>query len=186
MRLSPHDVERARPAFEAADIVVAQLEVPSETVLRTISLAKELGKRVLLNPAPAPSSSLSLHGVDVLTPNEVEAAMLLGWPLDASFDAKRAALALMEKHALGAVIVTLGEKGAVVVMPEGAEEIAPIPVQAVDTTAAGDCFTGALACALGEGRDLISAARFANAAAAISVTRLGAQPSMPIRDEVSG
>lgn len=184
-RVSPADVDGARPAFESADVVVLQFEVPVETVARAIALGKNLGKTVVLNPAPAPDLPTDfLRGVDVLTPNEHEAAHLLGRDLTAEFDAVEAAQALL---ILGsrAVVLTRGANGAVVATPDNVAEIPGRLVDAVDATAAGDCFTGALAVGLAEGNDLVNAARFANAAAALSVTRIGAQASLPTREEVS-
>jgi ribokinase len=184
MRLTPEDVRAALPAIEAADVVVLQLEIPLETVSCAIGLAKEREKIVILNPAPAAKVPEGfLRGVDVLTPNAVEAAMLVGRECDGSVDCAQAARALLEEG-VGAVVVTLGEKGALAATPDRIQEIPPRRVKAVDTTAAGDCFTGALACALGEGRELGQAVYFANAAAALSVTRMGAQTSIPTRQEV--
>ncbi len=183
-RLTHDDVERARPAFAAADVVVLQLEIPVETVARAVSLARELSKTVVLNPAPVQTLPDGLlRGVDVLTPNEHEAARLLGEDLDGTFDGVRAARGLLQSG-VGAAVVTLGPNGAVAVTGSQVHLIPARRVQPVDTTAAGDCFTGALAVALGEGRDLAAASHFAAAAAALSVTRFGAQASMPHRQEV--
>lgn len=185
-RLRPEDVDAARPAFAAADVVVLQLEVPLETVGRAISLAREVGKQVILNPAPAADLPAGfLEGVTVITPNEVEAAMLLGWPMDKPLDGEEAARALLDRG-VSAAVVTLGPQGAAVATSGRTWRVEALPVQPVDTTAAGDCFTGALACALGEGQEIGAAVAFANAAAALSVTRPGAQPSMPTRQEVEG
>lgn len=183
-RLRPEDVDAARPAFEEADVVVVQFETLLETVIHVLRLAKQMNKRAILNPAPARTLPEGfLRGVDVITPNEIEAAMLLGRPPDESSDPVEMAQALLGRG-VGAAVVTLGRQGAVAVTPDRARQIAPFRVKAVDTTAAGDCFTGALACALGEGMGLEAAARFASAAAALSVTRPGAQSSMPHRGEV--
>ncbi len=182
--LTPEDVEAARPAFAAADVVVIQFEVPLRTVAAAIGLAKALGKMAVVNPAPAlPLPEGFLQGVDVLTPNEGEAAALLGQPLNEDFDGREAARALLEKG-VGAAVVTLGPLGVAAATRERDFYAPPRTVKAVDTTAAGDCFTGALACALGEGMELGPAIHFANAAAALSITRMGAQPSMPSRQEV--
>ncbi len=185
--LAPADVEAARPAFEQADVVVLQLEVPILTVAYAIRLAKDLGKRVILNPAPATAlPSGFLNGVDVLTPNEIEAAMLLGAPPGADFQPAAAARALL-KEGVGAVVVTVGAEGAIIVEAERSDRIVRVkshPVIPVDTTAAGDCFTGALAVGMAEGMLLAEAAGFANTAASVSVTRLGAQASMPSRNDV--
>ncbi|MGC8667575.1 MAG: ribokinase [Chthonomonadales bacterium] len=183
-RLSPADVDAARPAFEAASVVVLQLEIPLDTVTRAIELAKELEKTVLLNPAPVPSQPLPMAGVDVVTPNEVEAAMLLGHSIQSPYEARDAAVALVRRLGVGAAVVTMGARGAVVATMDRVQEIPGKKVNAVDTTAAGDCFTGALATALGEGMALGPAAHFANAAAALACTRVGAQASMPYRNEV--
>ncbi len=183
-RLSPADIDAALPAIEDADVVVLQFETPLETVQHAIRLAKELGKTIIVNPAPArelPAGFLS--GVDVITPNEVEAAMLLGLAPDEALDGADMARRLLVLG-VGSAIVTLGGEGAICGTPGCVQRIPGRRVIAVDTTAAGDCFTGALACALGEGQELGPAISFANAAAALSVTRFGAQTSMPIRSEV--
>lgn len=183
-QLSPADVEAANQAFTEADAVVVQFETPLETVAHVIALAKQSAKRVILNPAPAQSlPSGFLNGVDVITPNEIEAAMLLGWSPDAPFDASEAAVQLRQLG-VGTAIITIGEGGAVVADAEGVRQIPGYLVQALDTTAAGDCFTGALTVALGEGEAIGVAVAFANAAAALSVTRLGAQTSIPTRADV--
>jgi ribokinase len=183
-QLTPQDVDAALPAIRSASVVVLQLETPLETVEYAIRLAKREGKQVILNPAPARDLPFGLlDGVDILTPNEIEAAMLLkmadGLPLDPSI-AGQALLRLGP----ASIIVTIGAEGAIVAKLEGSTHVPALKVEAVDTTAAGDCFTGALACALAEGKKLSDAARFAAAAASLSVTRLGAQSSMPTRAEV--
>jgi ribokinase len=182
--LAPEHVDAARAAIEAADIVVLQLEMPMETVERAVMLATELGVRVILNPAPAaPVPEHILRQVDVITPNEFEAATMLGRPIDERFTAAFAARDLLGKG-VKSVVVTLGAQGAACATGDRTQEITGMRVDAVDATGAGDCFTGALACALGEGKDLGVAVHFANAAAALSVTRMGAQASMPRREEV--
>lgn len=183
-RLSPEDVDAARPAFQAASVVVLQLEIPLNTVTRAIELAKELDKTVVLNPAPVPAQQFPMAGVDVVTPNEVEAAMLLGHSIQSPYEARDAAVALVRRLGVGAAVVTMGSRGAVVATMDRVQEIPGKKVTAVDTTAAGDCFTGALATALAEGMALGPAAHFANAAAALACTRMGAQASMPYRNEV--
>lgn len=184
--LLPTDVDRARDAISVADAVVLQLEIPADTVAHTVDLAKSLGVRVVMNPAPLrPVSPEVVRKVDVLVPNQHEAAGLLGRTGDGDrLDPKAAAEQMM---ALGvqAVVITLGSAGAYAAAGDRAEFIEAVRVNAVDTTAAGDAFTASLACALAEGTDLFDAARFASRVAAISVTRMGAQPSMPTRDEVS-
>jgi ribokinase len=183
-RLSPDDVDRAEAAIRAAEVVVLQLEVPAATVLHAIRLAKRHGRRVILNPAPAgPAPDEALAMVDFLTPNETEAEMLLGGGAAGLGGIAATAERLRAKGA-GTVIVTLGREGAFVVGPEGSFHVPGRHVEAVDTTAAGDAFTGALACAVGEGQELRASLEFATAAAALSVTRIGAQPSLPDRAAV--
>jgi ribokinase len=182
--LSPADVERHEALLSEARVVALQLETPLSTVEHATARAHALGKTVVLNPAPARPLPLSLLAcVDFLVPNEIEAGMLTGRKVDgveAAIEAARALCALGPKS----TIVTLGERGAVVVTPQGAEHVPAKPVRAVDTTAAGDTFIGGLCAALARGRDLGSCVRYAQAAAAISVTRPGAQPSIPYAREV--
>lgn len=178
--LTPADVDAARDTISGADAVILQLEIPEETVAHTVNLARSLGVRVVLNPAPIrPISEEVLAKVDVLVPNEHEAAGLVGAELEPPTCARRV-LAL----GAGAVVITLGARGAYAADARGGCFVEALKVQAVDTTAAGDAFTASLAFALAEGRDLIDAARFASRVAAISVTRMGAQSSMPSREEV--
>lgn len=183
--LSTEDVDRAREAIAEADALVLQLEIPAETVAHAVEVAKSVGTRVILNPAPIrPVSPEVLGRVDVLTPNQHEAAELVGLAgCGADLDPKPAAGKL---RALGVetVVITLGSKGAFV-SSGGTEQIIPAEqVKAIDTTAAGDAFTASLACGIAEGLSVMDAARFAAKVAAISVTRLGAQCSMPSREEV--
>lgn len=184
MCLTPEDVQRAEEAIAKADVVLAQLEVPIPTVVRTADLAHRYSRRMILNPAPAPSHPLPeelLRHVDILTPNETEAQSICKAPDYSSPEAMGQAL-----RALGVpvVIITLGGEGALVQDESGPRRLPAYPVQAIDTTAAGDAFAGALAVALAEGKGVEQAVQFAQRAAAISVTRLGAQPSLPYRAEV--
>lgn len=182
--LSPRDIEAAARRIAAAEVLVMQLEIPLETVVRAAEIAAQHAVRVILDPAPAqPLSRELLRNVDWLTPNEHEAEQLTGIAVTDAASAARAAEAL-RKEGAGGVIVTLGAGGALVSSNELTGAVPGHPVEAVDTTAAGDCFNGALAVALAEGAPIDRAVRFANAAAALSVTRLGAQPSVPTRPEI--
>lgn len=182
---------QVRAAFEqlgAFDLLVMPLETPLDTIVTAAKLAHAAGARVILNPAPAQRLPPELlENVDLLIPNEHEAAFLTGIEIHSQQDARQAAAALLRSGPRG-VIITLGSRGAVLAtaaQPESTFTAVPaFHVQPVDTTAAGDGFVGAFAVALGEGQDLPAAARFASAAAAISVTRHGAQPSLPTRAEV--
>ena len=181
--LGPEDVRRASPAIRGAATVVCQLEVPVETTLEAFRIAKASGIRTILNPAPAvplPDALLAL--TDVCVPNEPEAAQLTGRPVTGQAEAERAGRWLLGRGPR-AVIVTLGAAGALVVDEGGATQIPPIPVEAVDPTGAGDAFIGSLAVFLAEELSLRTAARWANALAALSVTRIGAQDSLPRRAE---
>ncbi|MDD8027542.1 MAG: ribokinase [Acidobacteriota bacterium] len=183
--LSPADVRRAEPAIAAAGAILLSLEVPLNTVMAAALIAVRRGTPVFLNPAPArPLPAGLLKMVSVLTPNEGEAELLTGVRIDGDEAASRAAGRLLRRGVRRAVVITLGRRGAFVAGDGLRRRIAGFRVRAVDSTAAGDIFNGALAVALAEGRPLESAVRFAHAAAAISVTRPGAQPSAPCREEI--
>jgi len=184
--LSAADIESVRDAYAGARCALFQLETPLETVETALRVSRAAGATTILDPAPAqrlPASLLAL--VDILTPNESEACLLLGRePRRIGLDeAPELADAL---HGLGpkAVILKLGDAGCYYSGPEGTAAAEGFSVQAVDTTAAGDTFNAAFAVAIAEGQAVAEALRFANAAAAISVTRLGAQASIPARVEV--
>jgi ribokinase len=185
-RLSVADVDAAAEPFAAADVVLMQLESPLETVEAAVRKAEESGKPVILNPAPArPLDERLLTGVAVLTPNETEAELLSGTSVRDD-DGVRDAAARLRARGPRTVIVTLGERGVYALAPDFEGFVPAFRVEAVDTTAAGDVFNGVLAVALAEWRPLADALRFAQAAAAISVTRPGAQPSAPTRAEIEG
>lgn len=182
--LSPADVEAAEARIAAADYVLMQLEIPMETVLRGIEVAARYGVRVILNPAPAaviPDEVLAR--LDLITPNRSETELLTGLKIAGVNDALAAA-EWFRARGVKRVAVTMGCNGALVMDASAAEFIPAYRVEAVDTTAAGDVFNGALAVALAEGRTLGAAARFAAAASSIAVTRQGAQRSIPQREEV--
>lgn len=182
--LLPGNVAAAESAFREADAIVLQMEVPLPTVRATLDLAERHGKPVVFNYAPVRSRELAVDGkMTTLIVNEIEAADLTERPVRTPDDAEEAALNLLG-YGPQLVVVTLGAAGSVVVSAELRAHIAAFPVTAVDTTAAGDIFCGAMAVALAEGRAPESAVRFASAASAISVTRMGAQPSAPTRSEI--
>ncbi len=184
-RLSPADVDARQDDLAAARAVVLQLETPLATVEHAARRARALGKLVVLNPAPARALPPSLVAcADLLVPNELEAAALVGARVASPLDAAEAGRRLRGAGA-GAVLVTLGAQGVVAVTDREARHHPAPRVEAVDTTAAGDTFIGGLCAALVGGRPLAAAIAFAQAAAAISVTRPGAQPSIPRLREVS-
>jgi ribokinase len=181
MRLSPADVDAAEAAIAAADALLLQLESPLETVTRAAEVARTHRVTVILNPAPArplPAALLSL--VDVLIPNESETSLLTGMPVGDQAEAETAAVALRESG-VGTVILTLGDRGALLAREGETERFPAFDVTPVDTTAAGDAFVGGFAVALAEGQSLAEAVRWGNAAGALATTKLGAQPSLPNR-----
>ncbi|WP_199636355.1 ribokinase [Serratia sp. PAMC26656] len=182
--VTPDYLARYQQRVIEADALLMQLESPLETVMAAARLAKQHQTQVILNPAPArelPDELLSL--VDMITPNETEAQRLTGIAIANDDDAARAAQALHDKG-IGTVIITLGSRG-VWLSENGNGKLVPgFKVKAVDTIAAGDTFNGALVTALLEGKTMADAVRFAHAAAAIAVTRPGAQPSVPWREEI--
>lgn len=182
--LTPAEIDEAAELIRVADMLMLQLETPLDTVLRAAEIAAEAGVPVMLNPAPAqPLSDKLLKCVTYLTPNETEAELLTGIPVQDEASARKAAeklLAVGAKH----VIVTLGAKGAQITSPTGTVTIPSTPVEAVDTTAAGDAFNGGLAWSLAGGMLLEEAVRQACLVGALSATRLGAQPSLPTSEEL--
>ena len=182
--LSATDVKKAKANIADAGMLIMQLETPLETVQAAADLAAKAGLHVILNPAPARAlPDELLKKISIITPNETEAELLTGINVDSDQAAAQAADKLLARG-VKTVIITLGSRGAFVV-GDGVRKLVPgFKVKAVDTTAAGDTFNGALAVALVEGQTLTNAVRFANAAAALSVTRLGAQTSVPTRKEI--
>ena len=182
--VTPDYLARYQQKVIDADALLMQLESPLETVIAAASLAKQHQTQVILNPAPArelPDELLAT--IDMITPNETEAQRLTGIAVNDDNDAARAAQALHDKG-IATVIITLGSRG-VWLSENGNGKLVPgFKVKAVDTIAAGDTFNGALVTALLEGKNMADAVRFAHAAAAIAVTRPGAQPSVPWREEI--
>jgi ribokinase len=182
--LSPADVRKAAGAFRKAQVILLQLETPARTVDAAVDLAAAAGVPVVLNPAPArPLPSRLLQGVHVLTPNEGEAELLTGVKVVNEAAAASAADALLARG-VRSVVITMGSRGAFVAAGNVRQLVRGFRVKTSDATGAGDVFNGALAVALAEGAPLLDAARFGCAAAAISVTRFGAQPSAPRRREI--
>ncbi|MBI1735149.1 MAG: ribokinase [Candidatus Rokubacteria bacterium] len=170
--------------FEWAQVVVCSLEIPLTAVVAALGEARRRGVTTILNPAPAPPAGVDFWRlVDVATPNGTEAGRLSGLRVSDASSAREAAASLRLRGAT-AVMVTLGEDGVLAVTAGGTRHIPAFPVSAIDTTAAGDAFNGALAVALAERQPPERALRFACAAAALTCTRRGAQPSLPMRDEV--
>ncbi len=184
-RLTPAHVKKAAKVIRGAHTLLMQLETPLPTIQAAAEIAAKAGVRVILNPAPAQALPAELlRQLTIITPNETEAETLTGIRVRSEKDCHRAANAL-QKAGVRHVIITLGARGAFLAMDDGTRLLIPsFPVQPIDTTAAGDTFNGALAVALGENHPLPEAIRFANAAAALSITRLGAQPSAPKRREI--
>lgn len=173
--LSTADIDAVESEIAAADYLLVQLEIPMETVARATELAVRHGVRVILNPAPAaPIADEVLARLDLITPNRSETELLTGLKVENVGDAVAAA-AWFRGRGVRRVAVTMGSAGALVADERGEEFVPAYRVEAVDTTAAGDVFNGALAVALSEGRELGAAARFAAAASSIACTRIGAQ-----------
>ena len=178
--VTPEYIDRHIDAIEWADFVIMQYEIPMETVLHTAKIAHSLGKTVVINPAPMTDTPDQLIKIcDLFVPNQTEANTLLGEECDEQTAVKRI-------YELGAksVIITLGSKGSILFDGQEMEYTPAVKTKAVDTTAAGDCFIGALVTALSEDKPMKEAVQFATKAASISVTRNGAQTSLPYRKEM--
>ncbi|HBG00661.1 MAG TPA: ribokinase [Firmicutes bacterium] len=182
--VSPRDIEALVPVMAECSCVVIQLEIPLDAALAAIRKANAQGAKVILDPAPAQPLPLSIYPhITVITPNALEAELLAGVPVNDLVSAKEAAQILLDRGVL-AVVITLGSQGVYGLTLAGEFHLPAYEVNVVDTVAAGDTFTGALAALIGSGRSLMYAAEYANAAAALAVTRRGAQLSIPTEDEV--
>lgn len=182
--LHPSDLQQVIPAIKQADMLLLQLEIPIETVEYIVAIAASKRVKVVLNPAPACALSDDLlKNIFIITPNETEAEKLTGIKVTDLKTAEQAAGVLQDKG-VEIIIITLGGSGALLLYENIATHIPGYEVEAVDTTAAGDVFNGALVVALAEGRAINEAVQFACKAAAISVTRLGAQASAPYKEEL--
>ena len=183
--LTAHEIESARPAMAEAGVVVCQLEIPVDTTLAALRVARSEGTRTVVNPAPAradlPDELLQLS--DVFCPNQGEAALITGRQVETLDDASAAATTLMERGA-GSVVVTLGDRGCLVATGDGAKQVPGVSVEAVDSTGAGDAFVGALAYLLAAGESLPVSAAIANEIAALSVLGRGTQTSFPDRSDL--
>ncbi|MEO1146544.1 MAG: ribokinase [Cyanobacteria bacterium J06638_22] len=184
-RVDQTDVARLQESFAQHQLLLLQLEIPLERVVAAAQAAQQARLTVILDPAPARSDlpAALYPAVDILTPNQVEASQLVGFPVTDLESAAKAA-AVLQERGVRIVIIKLGKQGALCVTPETTFHVPPFSVQAVDTVAAGDAFNGGLAAALAEGLDLPAAAQQAAAVAALSVTKAGAQPSLPTRDQL--
>jgi ribokinase len=183
-RLMPADIQALRPVLEKLDAILMQLEIPIETVVRTIRLAREFNVPVILDAGPPRVQPPDeVFRVGILSPNEAEAGALLGRAVRDLKDAEAAGREMLRRGA-GAVVLKLGSKGALLVTEDECLRVPAHRVKVVDTTAAGDAFTAALAVYRTEGLALPEAVRMANKAGALATTKLGAQPSMPSRKEL--
>ncbi len=183
-RVMQADIDAARSMMTSARAVIVQLEIPLETMLHALRLARRANVLTLLNPAPAqPLSAELLNLADILIPNEIEASLLTGLDVRDFESAEQAADQLRQRGA-HVVVITLGERGAIAVDDGGVKRVPAFQVKAIDATAAGDAFVAALGVACAAGRQLDIALREASAAGALAATKLGAQPSMPTRAEL--
>jgi ribokinase len=191
-KLSPKDIDAAEPLIKSASVVVMQLEIPYATVTHAIAMCQRFGVYSILDPAPATAKlPRAMMGVDVFTPNESEARILSGVSNDSGrvkrkgvIDPKQLGMDLLARGAKS-VVLKLGAKGSILLQRDGAiRRFKPFKVKVLDTTAAGDAFTGALAAAHADNLSIEDAMRFANAAGALCCENFGAQPALPSRAAV--
>ena len=184
MRCDDAQVDAVASALEGADALMLQCEIPPATSLKAARIAREMGVRVVWDPSPAEGFPPEAYAVvDVLTPNQAEAAALTGIDVTDAASAEAAARAIVERG-VRAVVVKMGEAGAFYLSDGEGGYVLPYEVEAVDTVAAGDAFGAAMTCALAEGKSMVEAVRYGAAAGALAVTRPGAQEAMPSRAEV--
>lgn len=182
--ISDDDVEKCRSLIENASILLLQHEINFDAQYKIIDIAHKAGVKIVLNPAPAAEVPEDvLRKIDVVTPNETEAQVLTGVEVKTIDDAQRAAQVFLDKGVKN-VVITMGALGAFATDGEKSELLPRICVDAVDTTGAGDAFNGGFVTALSEGKDLFEALRYGNATGALSVTKLGTAPAMPMRNEI--
>ena len=182
--ITPEDVEHCRRLIEGASIILLQHEINPDAQRTAIEIAHAAGVRVVLNPAPAmPVPDDLLAKIDIVTPNETEAQALTGIAVTCEEEARKAAQVFLDKGVRN-VVITMGALGVYVNDGTRGEMLPRLEVDAIDTTGAGDAYNGGFVTALSEGRDLFEAARYGNATGALSVTRLGTAPAMPMRAEI--
>lgn len=183
-QLTSEKIQQSTSAIQNADVVLVQLETPLASVVAAIELAAQHKKTIILNPAPAQKLPDSLFPkLDFITPNETEAELLTGIKIKTAVDARQAAKKLLDKG-VKQVLITLGDQGAYYHTAALSKLLPALTVRPIDTTAAGDTFSGALAAALAQGSPVLDAIQFAQIAAGLSVTKLGAQSSIPYLDEI--
>ncbi len=186
-RLTPADLDAAEPLFRAAKVCLLQLEIPADTVLHALELCRRHGVESILDtaPAPRPPAPAGLFAADIVSPNQGEAAALLADGAAQVSDDPSAVADALHARGCAAVVLKLGEQGAYLSGPKARALVPGHRVEVVDTTAAGDAFTGALAVGRARGLELRESVELANAAGALACARLGAQPSMPSVEEVA-
>ena len=183
-RVLEEDIDKCIDAIDESDIVVLQLETPINTIKYALQKSKELGKYTILNPAPAVKLGDDIiENVDLLTPNETELEILSGVKIETEDDIKKAAYVMIEKG-VKQLIVTLGSKGSLYIDKDNVKLKKSYKVEAIDTTAAGDSYTGALAVAFAKNKDIDEAMDFASKVGALAVTKEGAQSSLPTMEDV--